>query len=187
MLLLALLGAGAAVAVTAFQPHGDTEVVAGSGPSTDAGDAGGAVPPVPDAIYVHVVGQVRSPGLYVLGSGDRALDAVAAAGGFTGDADPRGLNLARPLLDGEQLVVPAVGEVPEGQGAGGAVSADGRVNLNTADAAALETLPRIGPALAQRILDWRQRNGRFAAVDDLLAVSGIGAATLEQLRDLVTI
>jgi competence protein ComEA len=183
-LVLALLGVACAVVLTAMTPHGSSSVVVPS-PAASDGPEGGA----PDAaggsvIYVHILGQVQHPGLYALREGDRAVDIVAAAGGFTDAADPAGLNLARFLSDGEQVVVPAVGEMPAV--ASGGVAADGTVNLNTADAAALDSLPRIGPALAQRILDWREQNGRFSSVEDLLDVPGIGQATLEGLRDLVT-
>ncbi|MFT4212751.1 MAG: ComEA family DNA-binding protein [Microbacterium sp.] len=141
---------------------------------------------VPAGVYVHVEGAIRAPGLYLLPAGARVVDAVSAAGGFADDADQAGLNLARVLVDGEQLHVPAVGEAAASATAGG-VTADGRVNINTADAAALDTLPRIGPALAQRIIDWREANGAFTSVDDLLAVTGIGDAILAGLRDLVTV
>ncbi len=133
-------------------------------------------------VYVHVLGEVRRPGLYVLPGSPRVVDALAAAGGTTTEAELGGVNLARPLVDGEQVVVPAQGA----EGAAPAVS-DGRVDLNTADAAALETLPGVGPALARRIIAWREENGRFAAVDDLLAVSGIGAKVLAGLRDAVRV
>lgn len=181
-LVLLLAGLAIAVFVTALTPRGATEVVA-PGPSVGSTDAAEVVS---DAVplFVHVLGQVVRPGLYELSQGDRAVDAVAAAGGFTAAADPGGINLARVLSDGEQLVVPAVGEVPVGGSGEGVVA--GKVNLNTADAATLDTLPRIGPAMAQRIVDWRTANGRFAAVDDLLAISGIGQKTLDGLRDLVT-
>jgi len=135
-------------------------------------------------VYAHVSGAVRAPGLYVLETGARVVDAVSAAGGFTADAARDGVNLARPLSDGEQIVVPREGEA--GATAPGA-PADGRVNINTADAAALETLPRIGPALAGRIIAWREENGRFTSVDDLRAVPGIGDKLLEGLRDLVVV
>ena len=181
-LMLALLGVGVAVLITAISPHGSTSVVSAVSPSETAAatpDAGNG-----SVIYVHILGQVKQPGLYALRDGDRAVDIVAAAGGFTAEADPAAVNLARFLSDGEQIIVPAVGETPA---ATGTVSADGKVNLNTADEAALETLPRIGPAMAQRILDWREKNGRFSAVEDLLDITGIGDATFEGLRDLVTV
>jgi competence protein ComEA len=183
-LILLLVALGIAVFVTALTPRGASEVVA-PGQTVGAADDPGAESSVDDVpLYVHVLGQVARPGLYELSAGDRAVDAVAAAGGFTAAADPGGINLARVLSDGEQLVVPAVGEAPAGGAGAGAVP--GKINLNTADAATLDTLPRIGPAMAQRIVDWRTANGRFAAVDDLLAISGIGQKTLDGLRDLVT-
>ncbi|GAA4765493.1 ComEA family DNA-binding protein [Microbacterium gilvum] len=140
-------------------------------------------------LYVHVQGAVREPGLYVLDAGARVVDAVSAAGGFADDADESGVNLARPVADGEQLAVPVEGEAPASGApdAPGAPAGPGLVNLNTADAAALEELPRIGPAIAERIIAWRDENGPFTAVDDLLAVSGIGDAMLDTLRPLVTV
>ncbi|WP_071045825.1 ComEA family DNA-binding protein [Microbacterium sp. UBA3394] len=137
-------------------------------------------------LYVHVSGAVAGPGLYVLADGARVMDAVAAAGGFTGDADSAAVNLARPIADGEQLHVPAKGEAPvpaTGSASGGA----GPIDLNTADVAALETLPGIGPTLGGRIVAWREENGRFTSVDDLLAVPGIGEKLLAGMRDLIVV
>lgn len=148
-------------------------------PSTDAA--------APASVYVHVSGAVVAPGLYVLSDSARVVDAIAAAGGFTEDADEGAVNLARPVGDGEQLVVPVVGQAPAAAAGGGGATGDGRVNLNTADAAELDTLPRIGPAMAERIIEWRDGNGRFTSVEDLLAVPGIGDKMLESLRDLVTV
>lgn len=151
---------------------------------------GSAVAP-PEGLYVHVLGEVAAPGLYIVDPDARLVDALAAAGGTLESADLQAVNLARPLSDGEQIVVPKMGAepsagAPEG-GVGGAVGTDGVVNLNTADQAALETLPRIGPALAQRIIDWRDENGRFRAVDDLLAVPGIGEKLLAGMREKVRV
>lgn len=147
-------------------------------------DAGMQGPVAPASLYVHVSGAVASPGLYVLREGDRVVDAVAAAGGFAPDAAEDAVNLARPIGDGEQLVVPVAGDEPT---PGAAPAGDGRVNLNTAGPAELDTLPRIGAAMAQRIIEWREANGRFTSVEDLLAVPGIGDKMLESLRDLVTV
>lgn len=133
-------------------------------------------------IYVHVSGAVAHPGLYRLAEGARVVDVVAAAGGFADGADPGGVNLARLLSDGEQLHVGAAGETPSA-----ADDADARVDLNSADAATLETLPGVGPAIAGRIIAWRDENGRFTSVDDLLAVSGIGEKMLAGLRDQVRV
>ena len=172
--VLVLVGLGCAVLFSALAPTGSSSVVAPS-----------AVPSaVPSGIFVHVLGEVSSPGLYELSEGDRAIDAVAAAGGFTAKADQAQLNLARFVTDGEQIVVPRVGASP---GVAAGTSVPGKVNLNTADAATLETLPRIGPAMAERILAWRETNGRFAAVEDLMSVSGVGEKTFEGLKSLVTV
>jgi competence protein ComEA len=139
--------------------------------------------------YVHISGAVRAPGLYVLPAGSRVVDAVAAAGGFADDADRDAINLARTLDDGEQLPVPREGEAPPvAAGAPGSLpTGDGPVDLNKADATLLETLPRIGPALAERIIAWRDDNGGFTSIEDLLAVPGIGDKMFEALRDLVTV
>lgn len=174
VVVLVLVGLGCAVLVSALVPKGGGTELARPEPSASAAAEG----PV---MLVHVLGEVVDPGLYELSEGDRVVDAVAAAGGFTEAAEQGGVNLARPLTDGEQLVVPAVGQAP----APGVVS-DGRVNLNTADQATIETLPRVGPALAARIIAWRDANGGFASVDDLLNVTGIGQKTFDGLRDLVT-
>ncbi|MHC9043140.1 helix-hairpin-helix domain-containing protein [Microbacterium saperdae] len=152
-------------------------------PSESVPLAGTAASPAPSGdLYVHVLGAVERPGLYVLDLDARLVDAVAAAGGTTDDADLTAVNLARVLSDGEQIVVPVVGAVAE-TGVPAEGSADGRIDLNTADQAALETLPRIGPALAERIISWREENGRFQSVDDLLAVPGIGEKLLEAIRE----
>jgi competence protein ComEA len=150
-------------------------------PLTDTGATGEPT----GELYVHVLGAVARPGLYVLELDARLVDALAAAGGTTDDADLAAVNLARVLEDGEQVIVPTVGAAPGTPGA--APPGDGRIDLNTADQAALETLPRIGPALAERIISWREENGRFRAVDDLLAVPGIGEKLLAGLRDGVRV
>lgn len=185
--VLLIAGLGVAVLVTALSAGaGNTTVVREPGPTRSPATAG----PLANGatIYVHILGAVNRPGLYRLRDGDRAIDAVAAAGGYAEDADRRQLNLARFLSDGEQIYVPAEGEAL-GPAGGGAASGTvgGKVNLNTADATALETLPRVGPALAARILAWREANGRFTSVEDLLGVSGIGEKTFAGLKDLVTI
>jgi competence protein ComEA len=190
-LVLVLLGLAVAVLVTALTPRGGTTVVTASPAPGGAGEASGGTGPPAGLVYVHVVGQVARPGLYQLHDGDRVMDAIAAAGGLTPAGDPAAVNLARVLSDGEQLVVPAVGEAPPAGaaangGAGGGVPG-AKVNLNTADEATLETLPRVGPAMAQKIIDWRTKNGRFRSVQDLRGISGIGDKTFEALKDLVTV
>ena len=139
------------------------------------------------------------PGVYELVAGARVQEAVLAAGGCLASAAPQGINLARAVADGEQLVVPTqeeweaggasavapTGETAPGDSAGAAQG--GVVNLNTADATALETLPGVGPATAAKIVDEREANGPFQSVEDLARVSGIGSKKIEAIRDLVTI
>jgi len=141
-------------------------------------------------LFVHVLGAVRTPGLFDLPAGSRVMDAVAHAGGLLETADPAGVNLARLLVDGEQLYVPQVGESPpEGAAAGGAGApgAPGSmVNINTGSLSDLDTLPHVGPVMAQRIIDYRAANGRFSSVEDLRNVTGVGEKTFEALKDLVT-
>jgi competence protein ComEA len=177
VVVLVLVGLGVAVLVAALGDRGTAAQV--SRPTASG------TPAAPDvgSIFVHILGAVLRPGLYELRPGDRTVDAVAAAGGFLETADRSGLNLARPLVDGEQLIVPAIGEVPPPA----ATAGPALVNLNTADSAALETLPRVGPALAARIIDWREANGAFTSIDDLREVSGIGDKTFESLAPLVTV
>lgn len=134
-------------------------------------------------LYVHVVGEVQSPGMYQLPIGARLVDAVFAAGGLTEDADNASVNLARELADGEQIIVFSVSQ--EGEAAG--TTASGLVSLNRASDKELEELPGIGPALSSRIIAWREANGGFKSVQDLLKVSGIGDSLLAGVIDLVTL
>jgi competence protein ComEA len=144
---------------------------------------GGATEIEQQFVYVHIVGEVKSPGMYQLPSGARLVDAVFAAGGLTEDADNSSVNLARELSDGEQVVVFKVGEATDtgGQGAGSLVS------INRADSTQLEQLPGIGPALSARIIAWREANGGFKTKKDLLNVSGIGESILAGFIDLITL
>jgi competence protein ComEA len=144
-----------------------------------------AAPAASASIVVAVAGRVRHPGLVRLPAGARVEDAIEAAGGVLPGTDLAFLNLARRLADGELLVVgvtPPPGAAPAGGG-----SNDGRVNINTATLAELDSLPGIGPALAQRILDYRTAHGGFRSVDELRKVEGIGDAKFAQLKDRVTI
>lgn len=190
----------AVAAVMSFSASGggdQTRIEASVG--QESADSGGGIgvdrAPVVGApsVLVHVLGAVARPGLVELGAGARVVDAIAAAGGLAADADPAGVNLARVLVDGEQLTVPVVGQVPAAAApgapgsSGSSTPGDGLVHLNTADLAALDTLPRIGPALAQRILDWRESNGPFTSVDQLLDVAGIGDAVFAGLANLVAL
>ncbi|MBI2965404.1 MAG: ComEA family DNA-binding protein [Chloroflexi bacterium] len=158
-----------------------------------------AAPPVP--ITAYIAGEVAEPGVYTIAPASRVIDLVVAAGGLLPDADHAALNLAARVTDGQRVIVPAIRAAAgppvlsandraaaEGPPRGGrAVTAPaGPVNLNTASPADLVSLPRIGPATAAAIVEWRDLNGGFKSVDDLLMVKGIGTSTLEALRPYVT-
>jgi len=148
--------------------------------------AGAGAPPSPAVLVVDVAGAVRRPGLYRLRAGARIADALARAGGATARADTALVNLAAPLADGEQVLVPA--RVPGAGGAtagGGPAAPGGPLDLNAATAAQLDALPGIGPVTAQKIVDYRQAHGPFRSVDDLAAIPGIGPAKIDDLRGLV--
>ena len=156
-----------------------------------------------EEIFVHVVGAVQNPGLFGVHSGARVIDAVMAAGGLVASADPCAINLASTILDGQQIVVPATVDGTPGdpalcsdgsptQGAAAVAGAgstggspQGLISLSSASVAELDTLPGIGPALAQRIIDWREASGGFSSVEQLGEVSGIGDKVLASIRDLV--
>jgi competence protein ComEA len=133
-------------------------------------------------LFVHIVGEVKAPGMYQLPLGARLVDAVFAAGGLTVDADNSSVNLARELSDGEQVFVFKVGEQTET-----GTASSGLVSINRAGDKQLEELPGIGPALAARIIAWREANGGFKSKKDLLKVSGIGESILAGFIDLITL
>ena len=134
-------------------------------------------------LVVHVAGAVRRPGLYRLAEGKRVADAVARAGGATAPADTAAINLAAPLADGMQVLVPR--RLPGPAAAAGQAPAV-RVSLGSATLEQLDALPGIGPVTAQKIVDYRSAHGGFRSVDDLDAIPGIGPARIEQLRELVS-
>lgn len=189
LVVLALAGHRLAQAGTATSP----EIVAPLEPVAQA--------PTRSALVVHVVGAVRRPGLYRLREGARVADAVSRAGGATRGAELAALNLAAPLVDGVQVLVPrrlvaagvaaSTGGEPPGAAyagtTGGAAGTLGpKLSLSSATADQLDELPGVGPITAQKILDYRAEHGPFRSVDDLDAVPGIGPTRVEQLRDLVT-
>lgn len=181
-----LIGGGIAAAVVAL-----VIAVALSASSASGGTVRVAVvparsspAPTPSALLVQVTGAVRRPGLVAVPDGSRAVDAITAAGGPTAAADESAVNLAARVVDGQQLSVPPRG-APHAAPAGPAGST-GPVSLSAASAEQLETLPRIGPAMAARIIAWRTANGPFRSVDDLLKVGGVGPKTLAGLQGLVT-
>ncbi|WP_309107094.1 ComEA family DNA-binding protein [Arthrobacter sp.] len=147
-------------------------------------------------IVVHVAGAVQTPGVVELPAGSRIHEAVGAAGGSTPGADLNRLNLAAVLTDGQKVHVPLVGEqlsADPGTGgdadpaAGSGAASTDKIDLNTASVDELGTLPRVGPVLAQRIVDWRKEHGNFKTVDELDAVDGVGPKMLEALLPLVTV
>lgn len=184
----------------------------GSATSATTPSVATASTPVPSAtasqapLRVHVLGAVRRPGVVRLVGGARVADAIATAGGLTARAAPGELNLAAPLLDGDQVVigtkseprgevrhpgevaaVPGRSATVSGAGTTAAPAADAKVNLNTATSEQLDGLPGVGPVTAQRILDWRQEHQKFSRVEELQEVDGIGPKTYAQLADHVTV
>ncbi len=165
-----------------------TVLLPAPGPQSTMMASGQGTPVLPE-IAVDVVGAVQRPGLYYLGEGARVDDAIAAAGGLTPDANRDAINLAARLKDEQQLRVPRVGDAPVARNMEPTVPTPviARLDLNTADIVALETLPGIGSEMARRIVDYRTAHGPFRNVDQLDEISGIGAETLAELRNLVTV
>jgi competence protein ComEA len=177
----------AAVALLLLAVAGRTLAGAGAATETMPPALVAERPRAATKLVVHVAGAVRDPGLYRLAEGSRVADAVARAGGAAASADTTALNLAAPLVDGMQVVVPErpVAAAP-GAAAGAGSGPPARVSLSSATLEQLDALPGIGPVTAQKILDHRAAHGGFRSVDDLDAISGIGPARVEQLRELVT-
>ena len=185
VLLVTLGGAGFWYVRSLPRP---VDVVTTTAPAADETTGATGSPSPSLVMLVDVAGWVRHPGVYEFAGGARVIDAIEAAGGARPGAQLESLNLAAPLVDGTQILVVRRGEAaaPVGGSGGGAVAA-GLVNVNTASATELETLPGIGEVIAQAIIDHRTENGPFASVDRLLDVPGIGDATLEDIRELVTV
>jgi competence protein ComEA len=161
------------------------------------------IPPAPAAtpspLRVYIAGAVAAPGVYELPRGSITRDAIAAAGGGTADGDPGRLNLAAPLTDGQQVIVPSIRQptaLPARAAVDGATplvpdpltpSASNKVNINTATAGELEALPEIGPSTAAKIVEYRTAHGPFRTIEDITAVKGIGPATFDTIKDLITV
>lgn len=194
-----LFDAASSEGFAVVQP-GDAEQAAGDGDAEAAADAG-ASQAAPAPLRVHVGGAVAAPGVYDLAEGARVLDAVEAAGGFAEGAARDALNLARAVSDGEQVVVPSEADIAAQEavsaGAGGAAAgagasaaaggAGGKVNINTASAAQLDTLPGVGASTAEKIVADREANGPFKTVEDLKRVSGIGDKKFAALADAICV
>lgn len=155
--------------------------------------------PTREPIAVHVIGAVPRPGLYEFAEGARVQDAIEAAGGLLSSANVEIINLAAPLEDGQQLNIPyRAGEEPAVDEEDALVlpgateepnpqSSEDLININTASLEELDGLPGIGPTIAQRIIDYREENGPFQVIDDIMNVSGVGPSTFEQIKDLITV
>lgn len=194
-----LLDAASSERFAVVQPGG-AEQAAGDGDAGAAADAG-ASQAAPAPLRVHVGGAVAAPGVYDLAEGARVLDAVEAAGGFAEGAARDALNLARAVSDGEQVVVPSEADIAAQEaasaGAGGASAgagasaaaggAGGKVNINTASAAQLDTLPGVGVSTAEKIVADREANGPFKTIEDLKRVSGIGDKKFAALADAICV
>lgn len=160
---------------------------------SEAGEASSSAPAV-QTVFVHISGSVCNPGLYELQEGSRLADAVQASGGFADDADEDSCNLARVVTDGEHIIIPSANDAasPEGivqdnssQTTGS--MAPSRININTATASQLESLPGIGTSTAQKIISDRTQNGPFKSVEELMRVSGIGEKKLASIADLICV
>jgi competence protein ComEA len=170
---------------------------------TEAAPPPSPAPTPKSEIAIHVTGAVKLPGVYYLSTDARVHEAIEKAGGKTDQADVHGLNLAAKIRDGEQIYVPEIHQIPDvGQtiptssssaappqpSVRRSASSNGsRININTATFQELQTVRGIGPTMAQRIIEYRQTSGRFATVDDLTNVKGIGEKTLEKIRHLVVV
>lgn len=212
VLFMLLVGAGILITKTtgfSFNNPTPTAVAAKAAtPKPDTPHATRTTPPTPTidpTIKVYVTGEVLKPDVYVMRSGDRIEDAINLAGGFTGDADKTRLDLAQRVKDEMHIVVPAkvapgtpsppggitlpagtMAQTSPGKAAANPTRTPGKINLNTASAADLESLPGIGEVLAQRIVEYRTKNGPFKVLDDLKKVQGVNKATLDKIKDLVT-
>jgi competence protein ComEA len=193
-----VLGPGLGPEISANRATSPAPAASGEGGSRDGETSTGTT----GMILVHVVGAVVVPGLYSVRADGRIIDAVMAAGGLSAVANPCAINLAQAIADGEQIIVPATidgsdgdesrcagvnSAVSPGQPGGTSASAQGLVSLATATVAELDTLPGIGPALAQRIIDWREATGGFSSIEQLGEVSGIGDKVLANILDKVTL
>ena len=190
LLLVVVLLVGARFLVrtgTTSAPVAVPPIVGSADDASAAGAGGGAPGTTGSRLVVYVVGAIRRPGLYRLPPGSRVADAVARAGGTTRRADPAALNLAAPIADGQQVLVPA--RLPPAVAAAQGVPAPGvptgPIQLSSATAEQLDSLPGIGPATAQKILDYRAEHGVFRSVEELDEVPGIGPTRVDQLRGLV--
>jgi len=213
VIIIGLLGTAVLVAKSGiFGPAGGRIKFIEAGAPADGTPTAPAEPKPPERICVHVAGKVNKPGVYDLEPGSRVMDAIKAAGGAVGNADLESINLAEKLSDGQQVYIAPKGQIPppkvsvvrggtspaRSAVSGEAISrssgpkkltrpGEGTVNINTAGFEELQRLPGIGPAMAQRIIDYRTEHGRFQSVEELDEVKGIGPAKLAKMRPFVTL
>jgi competence protein ComEA len=182
--VLVLVGVGTAIVVWVVRTPPAPESVIPQATASSSVAASSADPG--ESILVQAAGAVVSPGVYRLDGDARVVDVIDAAGGLAPGADPNRLSLAAKVSDGERVYVPLVGEALPASPSGAAADS-GPIDLNTADEAALDALPGVGPATAKAIVAYRESHGPFTSVDQLLEVRGIGPAKLDQLADLVRV
>lgn len=138
-------------------------------------------------IYVDISGCVKNPGVYKVESGTRIFQVIERAGGLTDGADTESVNRAEEVADGQKIVIRHLEESSEEESIINSDKSSGKVNINTADLSELQSVPGIGPATAQKIIEYREHNGKFKSVEDILNVSGIGDKTLENMRPYITV
>ena len=195
LLLIALVAGGGALYGMQAQEDATT-LDAATQPAASSGDDGTSQD---GGLTVYVTGAVNQPGVVTVATGARVADAVNACGGLSPDADGEAINMAQAVKDGQQIRVPAKGaqnaaanggnNTASAKAGGSANSADtgGLVNINTADEKALDTLPGVGPATAQKIIEYRENEGAFQSPEDIMKVRGIGKAKYEKMKDKITI
>lgn len=150
------------------------------------------VNPPQSHLYVDIGGEVMKPGVYEVSEGTRLFEVIDKAGGLTEDADIDGINRAETVQDGQKIMIGRQGENPDENRVGYSANnvtdtGEGKVNINTADAAALQTIPGIGPSKADRIIEYRESEGKFNEIDDIKNISGIGNKTFESIKEYITV
>ena len=189
--------------ITVDGSGGDTQVVeegAGDSSGEVADGVAGTTGTSSGKLYVDISGEVERPGVYEVSEGTRLFEVIEQAGGLTDEADIDSLNRAETVADGQKILISAKGEnssgsqgtqsgsgTNNGSGTGSGTTNDGKVNINMAESAELQTIPGIGPSKAQRIIEYRQSNGNFSSIEDIQNVSGIGSKTFESIKDYITV
>ena len=139
-----------------------------------------------DEIYVDICGCVNSPGVYKVKAGTRLFQVIEKAGGITDDADVETINRAEEVQDGQKIIIYAEGSESDKQISGGGEQ-DGKININRADSDQLQEIPGVGPATAQKIIEYRQSSGNFSSIEELMEISGIGEKTFAEMKDHITV